>query len=214
MTPYYQDGMVTIYCGDCREILPTLGPVDVVITDPPYGINHSSAHGASWANTSIAGDADTSLRDAVLGPFSNVAAFGTWKTPPLPGTVTCLVWDKGPAFGMGDLAVPWKPSWELVYIKGSGWSGRRDEGVLRGKIVVSWESRGRLHPHEKPADILQRIITKAREGTVLDPFMGSGTTLVAAKNLGRKAIGIEIEERYCEIAAKRCSQEVLDLGAA
>jgi DNA modification methylase len=101
---------VTLYLGDCREILPTLPKVDAVVTDPPYGINHSSSHGASWENTRIAGDNDTALRDEVLRDFENVAAFGTWKTPPLQDTKGALVFDKGPAFGMGDLAFPWKGS--------------------------------------------------------------------------------------------------------
>src|SRR5215831_2805127 len=134
-------GDATLIHGDAREVLPTLGKVDAVVTDPPYGINHSSNYAASWRGKRIVGDRDTSLRDEVLSGFENVAAFGTWKTPPLPYTKGCLVFDKGPAFGMGDLSFPWKGSWELIYVRGSLWCGKRDEGVLRGHIQVSWESK-------------------------------------------------------------------------
>ena len=197
-------GNATLYLGNCIEILPTLPKVDAVITDPPYGIAHSSSHGASWKNTSIAGDSDTSVRDAAIAGFGVVASFGTWKTPPIADTRGVLVWDKGPAFGMGDLSFPWKPSWELVYIRGQGWIGTRDEGVLRGPVVVSWESHGRVHPHQKPEWIAERLMRKLPNSqTILDPFMGSGTTGVACMNLGRKFIGIEIEPKYYEIACKR-----------
>ena len=121
MTPSREilaDG-VEIWHGDCRDVLPLIGKVDAVVTDPPYGINHSSGHGASWKNTVIAGDNDTSLRDEVLQGFETVAAFGTWKTPPIVDTRGCLIFDKGPAFGMGDLSFPWKPSFELIYIRGA-----------------------------------------------------------------------------------------------
>jgi len=82
---------------------------------------------------------------------------------------------------------------------------------LRPPVQVSWESRGRAHPHQKPIGLFTEIIASFQNGLILDPFMGSGTTLRAAKDLGRKAIGIEIEEKYCEIAAKRCAQEVMNL---
>ena len=211
MKPYYHDEAsgITIYHGDCREVLPTLGSIDLVVTDPPYGISHSSSHGATWQNSIIAGDSDTTLRDEVLLSFPVVAAFGTWKTPPILNTRGVVVWDKGPAFGMGDLSFPFKPSWEMVYIRGGGWGGRRDEGVWRGPVVVSWESRGRVHPHQKPVELLVYLIAKHSGICVLDPFMGSGTTLVAAKLESRYAIGIEIEEPYCEIAANRLTQGVL-----
>jgi DNA modification methylase len=210
VTNYYDHGGCTIYHGDCREILPQLEPVDLVLTDPPYGINHSSSYGASWENTTIAGDSDTSLRDAVLDQFDEVAAFGTWKTQPIASTKGVLVWDKGPASGMGDLSFPFKLSWELIYLRGDGWCGRRDEGIWRGANVVTWESKGRSHPHQKPVELLSYLLTKHSAGAVLDPFMGVGSMLVAAKQMHRKAIGIEIEERYCEIAANRLAQEVLE----
>ena len=203
MTRVETIGNATLYLGDCREILPTLAKVDAVVTDPPYGINHRTSYGASWENTAIAGDADTSLRDQVLRPFPEVASFGTWKTPPIANARGCLIFDKGPAFGMGDLAFPWKPSFELIYVRGQHWSGRRDEGVLRGHIQVSWETQGRVHPHQKPVSLLCALIDKTDAATILDPFMGSGTTGAACANMDRKFIGIEIEPKYFDIACER-----------
>lgn len=214
MEPYYEHAGVTIYHGDCREIAVSLGQEDVVLSDPPYGIQHSSGHGASWQNTHIANDHNTDMRDWLVKETTglSMAVFGTWKVCPPLNARSCLVWDKGPASGMGDLSMPWKPSWDLIWIFGDRWMGRRDEGVLRGHIIVSWETKGRFHPHQKPVSLLQAILKKAPAGMVFDPFMGSGSTLIAAKHLGRKSIGIEIEEKYCEIAAKRLGQEVFSFS--
>lgn len=216
MVPYYRDENTTLFLGDCREVLPTLGNADAaLVTDPPYGIAHSSNHGASWQGTEIANDRDTACRDFAIAWATGLPAaiFGSWKVQRPTGTRAVLIWDKGPAFGMGDLSFPWKTSWEEIYILGDGWRGRRDEGVLKGHIVVSWESKGRTHPHEKPVSLCCHLIQKTVSSTIVDPFAGSGSTLVAAKLCGRKSIGIEIEEKYAEIAADRLRQGVL-FGAA
>lgn len=221
MKPYYQDSACTIYHGDCRALLPDLPEPDAVICDPPYGIKHVSSHGASWEGTEIQNDGTTELRDWLWERFAALprAMFGiSWKQPPPRNVRMALIWDKGPAFGAGDLRIPWKPSWEEIYIAGDGWTGRRDEGVLRGPCIPSWEQgpamdgRGRKHPHEKPVWLASRLIEKLPEASaILDPCMGTGFVLLAAKLLGKTAIGIEIEERYCEIAASRLSQGVLAL---
>ena len=213
MKPYYEHAGITIYHGDCRDVLPMLSPQDfaALVTDPPYGMSYAS----NWEGMlprSMAGDADTALRDAALVWWGNDRAalvFGTWKVPHPVGTRATLIYDKGGATGMGDLSIPWKPSHEEIYVLGSGFVGSRDCGsVLQGRIQFSaW--RGRLHPTEKDWRTVRALLAKCPAGAVLDPFCGSGPTLRAAKDLGRKAIGIEIEERYCEIAAKRLSQEVL-----
>jgi len=208
-------GDATLYCGDCLEILPTLGPPDAMITDPPYGINHSSAYGASWMNTKIQGDESIALRDKVIDGFCNsagcfvapIAYFGTWKTGPVKDIPHrgALIWNKGPAFGMGDLSFPWKQSWEIIYCVGPGWeSNYREEGVISGHLCVSWESKGRTHPHQKPVSLIEYLINRLpNKEIIIDPFMGSGTTGVACINLGRKFIGIEIEPKYFDIACER-----------
>jgi len=204
------DGSVRLILGDCLEVLPTLKP-GAVVTDPPYGIRHSSSHGASWQDTVIAGDTDTSTRDAALACVNGcpVACFGTWKTPPIVGVRGVLIWDKGPAFGMGDLSFPWKPSWELIYVRGAGWAGTRDEGVLRGHIVVSWESAGRVHPHQKPVSLIEAIYEKLADGLgVCDPFMGSGSAGVAAVRVGRGFVGIEIDRHHWETSVARVRAEL------
>ncbi len=204
-------GNAELYLGDCLEILPTLGKVDAVITDPPYGYNYESNYiaettTAAWMNSSIANDNDTSARDAVLSWAGERPwlSFGAWRMPKPRGVRGVLVWDKGPASGMGDLSFPWKGSWEEIYIGGNGWAGRRDEGVIKGHWVVTRASMGRTHPNEKPVSLMCEIIKKLPPCcSVCDPFMGSGTTGVACMNLGRKFIGIEIEERYFQMACRR-----------
>ena len=216
MKPYYERGGITIYHGDCRQILPSV-QADVLVTDPPYGISHATNYsvrgvGASWLGTTIDGDHDTTVRDEVLTWWGVQPAlvFGTWKAMRPTCTRAVLIWDKGPASGMGDLSLPWKGSHEEIYVLGAGFVGHRGESVLKGYTVVTWESAGRAHPNAKPVALMRALLQKCPpDWTILDPFVGSGTTLRAAKDLGRRAIGIEIEERYCEVAAERLSQEVL-----
>jgi DNA modification methylase len=210
MKPYYEQGGIALYHGDCRAVLAELpeGSVDAIVTDPPYGIDHSSNYGASWEGTRIANDHDTALRDWIID-WAEVrcipwACFGSWKAPRPPQSRGILIWDKGPAFGMGDLSFPWKMSWEEIYVGGPGWRGKRDEGVLRGHMVVSWESRGRKHPHQKPVSLINRLLSKLPEDMViLDPFAGTGTTLVACIKAGRCGIGIETDPQYLPVIEHR-----------
>jgi len=219
--PYFSEDGITIYHGDCREILPHLPKVDLVLTDPPYGIgyvpNHSRGEGTPWFDTEIAGDGDTSSRDWAVENFGHLPmlVFGTWKVPRPPGVRAVLIWDKGPHIGSGDLSFPWKCSHEEVYVLGEGWAGHRGESVLKGHWIVSWHHHpaGRVHPNQNPLSLVTELLGKAPQGLILDPFMGSGTTLLAAKQLGRRAIGIEIERRYCDIAIERLRQKVLPLSA-
>lgn len=220
ISPYYEDDYCTIYHADCRDVVPNLvDDVGVVVTDPPYGIEHKSQRveettTAHWMEDGIPGDEDTALRDWVLGQFSEWAVTASYKASEPDGYRGVLVWDKGPHTGMGDLLFPWKPSWELIYVAGERWEGKREEGVLRINAVVSRASMGRTHPNEKPVQLMSHFIRKHPAHTVLDPFMGTGATLIAAKNDNRKAVGVEIQERYCEVAAKRLSQGVLNLEAS
>lgn len=207
--PYYDEDGITIYHGDWDEI--DFGWANVVITDPPYGISYDSGSLRLGGNArSIVGDESSAERDSFLKTWDGPAlVFGSWKVAKPAGTKGVLIWDKGGALGMGDLSMPWKFDHEEIYVVGRGFVGRRDCGsVIR---VPPEQSMGRLHPHQKPVALMQRLIGKT-EGTIIDPFMGSGSTLVAAKSMGRRAIGIELDAGYCEKAAVRLAQGVLALA--
>jgi site-specific DNA-methyltransferase (adenine-specific) len=212
---YYSDDYVTLYHGDCltehREWL----DADVLVSDVPYGIDYRSNQRRESLARSIAGDKDTAGRDAVLADWGVRPAliFGTWRIPRPEATRQLLVWDTKGALGMGAMDLPWKPAHQEVYVLGKGFTGRRTSDVLTFAPVQSLGYNGREHPHQKPVELMQALIAKCPTGTVADPFAGSGSTLVAAKALGRRAIGVELDERYCEVAARRLSQEVLDLGS-
>jgi len=197
--------------GDCLDVMRGLpdGCVDAVVTDPPYGINYSSNHGASWQGTVIANDDSLDARDAVLrwAQLRSLSwlAFGSWRARDIPRqTRGVLIWDKGPASGMGDLSFPWKPSWEEIYVGGPAWEGSRDEGVIKGFRMITWESKGREHPNQKPVPLMRYLLSRLpKDSVVMDPFCGSGSTGVAAMQEGMRFIGIEREASYVDIARRR-----------
>lgn len=202
--PYYEDEWATIYHADALEV--TVEGASVLVTDPPYGIDYKSNQRRSVLADSIEGDGDTTRRDAVLkawGPVLPALVFGTWRIPRPAGTRMVLVWDTKGALGMGDTSTPWKPSHQEIYVLGRGFTGHRGTDVLCYAPVQSMSRNGRVHPHQKPVALMQDLISKCPPGLILDPFMGSGSTLCAAKNLGRRSVGIEIDEGYCELAAER-----------
>jgi site-specific DNA-methyltransferase (adenine-specific) len=214
MSLYYQDGAVTLYHGDCltdhREWL----GADALVMDPPYGVDYQSGARRDTLKASILNDTDTIYRDAALEAWGDRPAlvFGSWKIPRPAETNTLLVWDTKGALGMGDLRIPWKPAHQEIYVIGSGpWQGKRDTDVLSYAPVQATAKNGRLHPHQKPIPLMEALIAKTVGEVIADPFAGSGSTLVAAKALGRRAIGVELDEADCEKAAKRLSQEVLDI---
>ena len=211
LAPYYQDDLVTLYHGDCLEHLDLLGQADVMVTDPPYGMAYVSNSSKYKKTDAIVGDADTKARDSVLEEWGNRPAlvFGTWRVKRPDNTKMVIVWDKGDSPGMGDLSIPWGPSWEEVYVIGQGFIGKRGGAVLRMNTLSAGDKNRPDHPTPKPVPLMEQLIGKCPPGVIVDPFAGSGSTLRAAKNLGRRAIGFEIEERYCEIAARRLAQEVL-----
>jgi DNA modification methylase len=214
-TPYYADDQVTLYHGDALEVTDWLA-ADVLLADPPYGIRYSSGARRATLAASICGDEDTHVRDAILAAWAPRPAlvFGTWRIPKPSGTRARLVWDTKGALGMGDLSIPWKPSDQEIYVLGRGFTGKRTNNVLRFAPVQSMARGGRTHPHEKPVPLVLELLSKCPPGVVADPTSGVGSTLVAAKLLGRKVIGVEVEERYCEIAAKRLAQDVLPFSEA
>jgi site-specific DNA-methyltransferase (adenine-specific) len=228
MTPYYQDDHCTIYHGDCREILPALEPCDLLLTDPPYGIPKGAA---VWRRngTAIEDWGDAGHNTEVPGWRSLVrfhsdawvVEFGDAAPRPLApkhhdiGWAPCnqyvLVKDAPaptprPMFASAvEVAIVSRvgsPKWH-----GTGYVPNRWSGLTPNRLGIA------EHPTEKPSEPMRSLILALTEPSalVLDPFMGSGTTLRAAKDLNRKAIGIELSERYCEIAAKRLAQEVLPL---
>lgn len=212
MKPYYEDDLVTLYCGDCLEVTEWVA-ADVLVTDPPYGVDYQSGSRRENLSASILNDKDTHVRDGILELWGNRPAlvFGSWKIPRPADTKARLIWDTKGALGMGDLRIPWKPSDQEIYVLGDGkWQGKRTNNVLSFAPVQSMAKNGRQHPHEKPIRLMTELIAKTI-GTVGDPTVGSGSTLVAAKLLGRPAVGVEMEERYCEITAKRLSQQSFDL---
>lgn len=228
MTPYYKQDGITIYHGDCREILPTLAPVDHAITDPPYNVR--------------AEDIVLEGRSAMRRDFGGWDE--DWQAEPFLAAVGSLVRKGGTllSFTSDRLlshfreAGGWKARGTLVWVKTNPAPHPRPAYVQATELIVwlqregaaaVWNANGYTlnvltygacsgwerteHPTQKPEDLLCALISRHTNDceTILDPFMGSGTTLVAAKRLGRKAIGIELEEKYCEIAAQRLSQGAL-----
>ena len=224
-SPYYSDSHVTLYLGDCLEVRDWLA-ADVLVTDPPYGIkwDRPTTKGAknSWYNPGIQGDEDATLRDTALsmwGAEKPGLVFGSLKAPTRDHRMV-LVFAKptATASGMFGAFLPWRKDWEPIYVHGKAWPKTPSvrSGVIATRALSAGGYRGYAtqtgHPHTKPLDVMESLIAACPPGTIADPFAGSGSTLVAAKALGRRAIGVELEERYCEIAARRLSQGVLPLG--
>lgn len=234
MKPYYEHRGITIYHGDCREILPSLPPVGLLLCDPPYGIGLAVDYAdrfspqpgsARWWSSSdrklnvrhkpIVGD-DEPFDPAHLISFPaqrRVLWGANWYANRLPDSGGWWMWDKRNGkrdvsdadWPMGEGELAWTDVGKGVRIFRHTWFG----------LIRDSEHGDHYHPTQKPSALMAWCIEKAKvPGTILDPYAGSGPTLIAAKAMGRKAIGIEIEERYCEIAAKRLSQEVFDFAHA
>ena len=219
MKPYYQDDLVTLYHGDCREVTKWL-TADVLVTDPPYGMGYVSNRSINGASDAIAGDLDPSMRDTVLQLWGTRPAvvFGTWRVAhPAAAKAQAVWWKRAAAAGMGDLKMPWGSSHEEIYFLGAGFVGSR-----RASVVVTDEPRGGMHgqaakyghPTPKPVGLMEQLVETCPPGVIADPFAGSGATLIAARNLGRTVIGIEVVEQYCEGIVRRLSEDVLDFGGA
>lgn len=208
---------VKLIHGDCLEIMKSMPDksIDAVITDPPYGVNASTGwvgeslvgDAIQWNGGSIRNDKNTAMRDFIISWSKEnnlpLAVFGSSRLHEPDGYLSRLIWDKGESAGMGDLSIPWKPNYDFIHIFGRGWTGDRNSSILRA-TNISRISMGRMHPHEKPISLLRQLIEKTPTGcTILDPFMGSGTTGVACVMTGRNFIGIEIDAGYFKIAEKR-----------
>lgn len=230
MNPYFEDEWTTIYHGDMREVVAGLPPVGLVCADPPYGggleVDYAdrfrSKAGKWWKNTDrteqirhvpVVGDDEPFDPAALLAIKSEhkVLWGANWYANRLPDSGGWWLWDKRGGrrdvteadWPMGEGELAWTDAGKGVRIFRHTWFG----------LIRDSERGEYFHPTQKPVALMQWCIDKSKtEGVVLDPYMGSGTTLVAAKNLRRKAIGIEVDEAYCEIAARRVSQGILALG--
>lgn len=235
MKPYYEDDLVTLYHGDCREVLAAMPDrdVDVVITDPPYDdrthamarTNKGRGHGSraidfqSWdhvAQTELFAQLGRVTRRWVISTLATSDAFAFDLEPP-PG-LRCLrvgVWLKKtpmPQISADRPGMGWEP---IVYFHREDEKPTWNGGGKAGNYYLASVS-GTGHPTSKPiamvADFV-RLFSNPGD-LVLDPFAGSGTTLRAAKDEGRRAVGYELDERYCEISAKRLCQDTLFGGVA
>ena len=206
VTPYYDHAGIVIYCGDCREILPTIS-ADVLITDPPYGVGIDNSFVDDFEIGSIGVNESPGIRGAIFHSprriFEFITAIGSWN-------FERILWMNKVAM----MRAPWR-GWcmngEVIAIVSRDRKNWPRPASYRNDLYTAnpWGKNG--HPCSKPPVVVIDLVSRLSSDheTILDPFMGSGTTLRAAKDLGRKAIGIEIEEKYCEIAAKRLAQEVL-----
>lgn len=215
--PYFTDGLVTIYHGDCRDILPALAPA-VLVTDPPYGIawstgQNKSAGRTSRAHAGILNDENTAARDAVLAMLPGVPGlvFGSFYAP-FPATLKqVLVWAKPADAGLFGSVTGFRRDAEPIFVVGPWppatvqWSSV----LAPGSTCIGSYAKAVGHPHAKPLGLMRDLIAKCPPGLIVDPFMGSGSTLRAAMDLGRAAVGIELDEAYCEIAARRLGQQVM-----
>jgi len=246
MKPYYEDGSVTIYLGDCREVLPVLSGIDLILADPPYSSGgafradrnrktsdkYQHTHETHRVYDEFSGDNRDQrsfelwcsywMADAIacMRPGGVLGCFIDWRN------VACVIDAMQVAGWVYRGLVPWHKGVDQRPRK--GWFRHNVEFVAMGSLgpletgskapgicadgVVYCRVNGveKFHQTAKPVELMQELLSVRPDWeTVLDPFAGSGSTLVAAKNLGRKAIGIEIEERYCQVAAARCAQEVL-----
>jgi site-specific DNA-methyltransferase (adenine-specific) len=219
--PYYDADGITLYLGDCRDVSEWLS-ADVLVCDPPYGIGWTSGQTSYTARNarveSVIGDDSTDLRDAALTAWGDKPAmvFGSWRKPRPKGTSQRLIWHKRKT-PPGVSSAAFYSAEEEIYLIGSGWVGKPTQNVIGTDEwrASAWGFVARSgHPTPKPDALMSVLIAKCPPGVIADPFAGSGSTLVAAKLQGRRAIGVEIHEPYAEIAARRLSQGVLDFGSA
>tara|TARA_R110002020_G_scaffold269243_1_gene484578 strand:+ start:40 stop:675 length:636 start_codon:yes stop_codon:yes gene_type:complete len=211
MDPYYSDDAVTIYHGDARDILPTL-TFDAVVTDPPYGIGYQQTIKTARNWGTISGDESDALARWMIEAVhpTPMLVFGANHFPsalPEPGRWVC--WDKRVVEAADRML---GSPFELAWMNGPDKAGFMYRILHGGVVNADGAGHRRVHPTQKPVVLFRRLLADHfPTGVILDPFMGAGSTLRAAKDLGRTAIGIELEERYCEVAATRLGQEVLAL---
>ena len=222
MKPYYEDEWVTLYHGDCLQITDWLA-ADVLVTDPPYGVKYSSWRGETVTNDgdfTVAANAITLWGKRPMCVFASHESLGDARHAVSAelSRIRVLTWHKANVNG-GGMGVQWLGDVEFAICGVSEWPKAPLSAVISarrftGNPACHSSPEAYLHPTQKPRPVMEYAIGAMPPGTIADPFAGSGSTLVAAKALGRHAIGVELEERYCEIAARRLAQDVLDFGGA
>jgi site-specific DNA-methyltransferase (adenine-specific) len=221
--PYYSDEHVQLWHGDCLELTAWL-EADVLVTDPPYGISWvkgENRRAKSRRHTGIVNDTDTSARDAAITAMTGKpgAIFGSLYAPFPCGLKQALIYRKPADAGVVGSTTGWRRDVEVIFLVGP-WPHRNAlwSSVLTSRIANAGTANspaGRTgHPHAKPMDLMEILLEGCPPGSIADPFAGSGPTLIAARNLGRKAIGVEIDERYCELIARRLDQNAFTFGEA
>jgi site-specific DNA-methyltransferase (adenine-specific) len=215
MSLYYQDDWVTLYCGDCRELRDWLN-ADVLVSDVPYGMGLRSGWNGAFSISRIHGDDDTSVRDKALELWGARPAlvFGRWSIPRPQATRQVLTWDKGFHVGMGDLRLPWKPNTEEIYVLGGGYVGIRGSSVIQANAIAGTVGRAdrgtRLHPTQKPLDLMTYLIDRCPPGIIADPFAGAGSTLVAAKYHSDGTLSVSNSKKsIAELPLNALDQDVL-----
>lgn len=220
MKPYYQDEFVTLYNADCLEATQWLD-ADVLVTDPPYGIAweagalNDKKEIRKASEQSIASDENSQVRDKSLELWGKRPAivFGTWKIARPKNTTNVLIWHKANK-QPGVLTHPFYSNHEEIYVLGTGYVGKPMQSVITTNEHRGMQPRLIGHPTPKPVGLMESLISKCPDGIIADPFAGSGATLIAARNLGRKSVGVELEERYCELIANRLSQQTFQFEDA
>jgi site-specific DNA-methyltransferase (adenine-specific) len=212
MKPYYEnaDAGIILYHGDCLEILPTLesGSVDAVVTDPPYGIGFESSQPGRIRYEKIVGDS-REFDPRPLLDYERIVLWGANNFTQYLPRGGWIAWDKRVNINADRmLGSPFELAWcnkqTLFHFIRCQHGGARNADALHGAVVNGM----RFHPTQKPVRVMQESIDCVSAASVCDPYMGSGTTAIACIRTGRQFIGIEIEEKYCEIAAKRIEREL------
>ena len=241
MTPYYEDDMVAIYHGDCREIMPGLS-YDVIVTDPPYGTGHYETDTAvltpdmarQWVDAGpvaifgypermveLCVSAGITPSEWVTWWASNAACkgfnvSGLWKETEVVAIfgehrmAGVRIARSGKSQGIATTNYE-GPTTRLVGNERTVKTRRAGDVWIDAAPGLAFNAKHRKHPNEKPVALMSRLISGMPPGVILDPFVGSGTTLVAARDAGRRCIGIELVEAHCETAASRFTQGVLAL---
>lgn len=219
--PYWSGDGIILYLGDCREITEWL-VAHVLVTDPPYGRGWKQGDtGKRYrcpnnARGGIAGDSDTTVRDQAFAAWGNrpAVAFGDLMLAPPVGTKQVMVYAKPQGAGVRGATGGFRRDAEAVYLIGPWSSGIGGQSSVlrtgaRGVASTYGLAIRHGHPHAKPVDVMETLIAACPPGIIADPFAGAGSTLVAARNQGRQAIGVEVDERYAERAARRLDQGIL-----